>query len=537
VLRFGIAAAISILPISSFSQALYPQAKQPIVVKPAVSPATTLFGQAASDYQAGRLDKAATELRSYIALKPSDAIARGLLGYLELKSGGDIDRATADLVAAVKLDPKDVTNINNLATAYVEQRKWSTAVPLLRQVSSAQPKDVIAKARLASALAQSGDIPTALAIYAKLVAQPNCPLPVVQNDAMTLAHVQRYAEAAAMYDRASALDPTDAAAWNSAGICYSKVGKEQDAVRCLGEALKLGPADPYRTRFLYATALAETGQVDAALKQFQYTTVLKPDEFAGWYNVGLLNQRLGQDKDAIAAYEQAHQLAPENDAAILNLTAEQIKTGQTSDAITLIQSALQQNPKDESLHAGLAAVYITQANIPAAESEFKTALTLKPDDNLTRAKLADLYADSKDWKDAEPEYEILAKAAPDSDSLLNQLGESLQQLRRYPEAQTALQHAVELNPKNAIAWNNLGAVHEQLGQVKAAIADYKKAAQLDPTMTEPRANLARLSAAASKPLKPDASVQPASQFVAPQASASPAAQPPAAAGGKPAAAP
>jgi len=428
-------------------------------------------------------------------LKPSDPVARGLLGYLELRQEQNVDEATSDLEAAVKLDPKNMTNQSNLASAYLQQQKWAQAIPILRLVEASKPGDGFTGARLAGALAETGDLTDSLPIYAKIVKFPNCPEAVIKNYALTLARDKQYAAAAAEYDKVAAMDPTDAAAWDSAGICYATIGKQQDAVSRLAVSLKLGPEDPYRTRFLYATALAETGQNDAAVKQFKYVTVLKPDEFAGWYNLGLVEERMGHVPDAIAAYQQARQLAPDNTSTLLNLAGLLVKSGEVADAVDELSGAVQQQPTNAALHRGLATAYLAQQNSTAAETELKTALTIDPADDLTRAELAQLYSTNKDWPNALAEYQILSKVAPDSDALQNQLGETLEQLKRYSDALPYLQRAIEINPKNAIAWNDLGAVHEQTGQLPEALADYKKAVALDPSMVEAQSNAGRLGAA------------------------------------------
>jgi len=65
-----------------------------------------IYNQAVDDYKAGKYPNATSELQQYISLKPNDASALSLLGYLQLKAGKD-EEALVNLKLAVKLDPAD----------------------------------------------------------------------------------------------------------------------------------------------------------------------------------------------------------------------------------------------------------------------------------------------------------------------------------------------------------------------------------------------------------------------------------------------
>ncbi len=509
--------------------------------QPTLSPAGVLYNSALNDFKAGRTDAAVAKLRQFSGKYPKDATARGLLGYLELResqtSPNALVTASRDLGAAVALQPKNVVNRSNYASALLQQKRWADAAVQLRVVAQMQPNDTTTQLRLAGSLGELGRTQEANALYAKIVQSPSCPPFALFQYGITLAQAQKDAAAAKLFDRAAKLEPTNAAAWNDAGICYERAGSDKDAARCLAQAVKLGPTDPYRTRFVYGTALARLGRSADAIQQFRYITTMQPTSQPAWFNLGLVNDRAGHIDDALAAYGQARQLAPNHVPTLLNTCRLLIEKGQTSDAIDILSGASQAQPKVEVLHAALGAAYLQESKPVQTRSEWESALVLDPGDNLTRARLAQLYLNDSEWAKALAEYNVLVKAAPDSDSMLNQRAEALEQLKQYSPAMDDLRRALALNPKNAIAWNNLGTIQEHLSHTADALAAYRKAAALSPTLTEAKTNIGRLTGhpSASPPpiipggivVQPSAPIKAVPATSQPQPVTIPAAVPPA----------
>jgi DNA-binding SARP family transcriptional activator/TolB-like protein len=124
--------------------------------------------------------------------------------------------------------------------------------------------------------------------------------------ALTIAgHVQaflhhRIPEARVLHERALSLNPNLPLAWGFAGLAQSYAGEHEDAIRMIGQALRLSPFDPHG--FFFQTALMMplllTGQHELVVQQARRATALNP--FLSSTYKGLLSAlgHLGREEEA-----------------------------------------------------------------------------------------------------------------------------------------------------------------------------------------------------------------------------------------------
>src|SRR4051794_2613444 len=140
---------------------------------------------------------------------------------------------------------------------------------------------------------------------------------VLSNLAMTLAALNRDADALAALDKALALEPGNFEAINNRGNVLLKLGRPADALAAFEQALTLEP------RFLGAranrgNALAQLGRLDEALAQHDAVLTAQPNHAESHYNRGTALASLGRQQDAIAAYDRALALRPNYVKALTN---------------------------------------------------------------------------------------------------------------------------------------------------------------------------------------------------------------------------
>lgn len=61
----------------------------------------------------------------------------------------------------------------------------------------------------------------------------------------SLFNLGRYPEALSAYNKATELNPADAAAWNGVGASYHNLGREQEAMRTYQRSLEIDPENTY----------------------------------------------------------------------------------------------------------------------------------------------------------------------------------------------------------------------------------------------------------------------------------------------------
>lgn len=114
--------------------------------------------------QTGRPRDAETSLRTYLSLQPLSADGHAALGILLLGEKRTIE-ARSELEEALRLDPRAVEPRKALAHLYSSMSDYASAVRVLRP-AAADPEAVL---MLAEALAQTGDVGSALAEVEKLL--------------------------------------------------------------------------------------------------------------------------------------------------------------------------------------------------------------------------------------------------------------------------------------------------------------------------------------------------------------------------------
>jgi len=121
-----------------------------------------------------------------------------------------------------------------------------------------------------------------------------------------------------VYQRVIKLKPEFVNAYSDLRMTCQRLGREQDAAIARGELLERMPTyllqnpDDARQRMLYATALAEIGRTDEALREGAQAQELSPNDPLMLYNVACVYSRLGEPRRAIEALSQAISAGYEN---------------------------------------------------------------------------------------------------------------------------------------------------------------------------------------------------------------------------------
>ena len=125
--------------------------------------------------------------------------------------------------------------------------------------------------------------------------------------------------------------------------------------------------------------LAEKGQLDEAIRQFQEAIRLKPDYANARFNFSAVLSMNGQTDEAIRQYEEALRLKPDEAEAQYNLATLLLGKGRLDEAIHHFQQALSAKRDYAEAHNNLGTAFYRQGRVGEAIREFQEALRLKPD--------------------------------------------------------------------------------------------------------------------------------------------------------------
>ena len=217
---------------------------------------------------------------------PDDPDALAGLG-IALADQGRFEEAVVRFSRATVLDPGNADTHVNLCAALQKLGRFEDAVRVGRQATRLRPQQADARTNLAAALEALGRLDEAAVEYAEVVRL---------TPASGEAHANLGRSLLALKSR-----PADAAAE-------------------LREALRLG-AERGSTRYLLGNALAEIGQLDEAVAEYEAAlrdeSLARSPELHNDFGVAL--GRLGRVDAAVAEFKEALRLNPTFEAAKANL--------------------------------------------------------------------------------------------------------------------------------------------------------------------------------------------------------------------------
>jgi Flp pilus assembly protein TadD len=141
-------------------------------------------------------------------------------------------------------------------------------------------------------------------------------------------------------------DPYSAQAHSNIGTALGALGKFDEAVRHLYEALQLKPDSP-DIHYNLGTVLESSRKLDEALLHFRKAMELRPDWLlplneTAWILANHPDPASRNPAEAVTLAERAAELTEHKNAVILNtLAAAYFAAGQNDKAVTAAQTALQ----------------------------------------------------------------------------------------------------------------------------------------------------------------------------------------------------
>ncbi len=272
---------------------------------------------------------------------------------------GKLTAAIPLLERARKADPAHYVNSWDLAAAYLESGRLAEARSLAGAMLARQDKPEL-RNLLARIEDRAGNATKAAELYQEAAhAEPS--EKHIADWANHLLRYRAYASALQVYAKAVEMHPRSSPLRVGLGVAHYSAGNYDDAVRVLCEAVDLNPADPrpltflgkmidvspqlnneiarrmdgYVARFpgnaLAHLYLAKAGGSEAE-RHFRQAAALDPKLAAAPFELGLLCEKRGRDKDAVAAYERAASIDNSLETAYYRLTRLYRKLGQAERA-------------------------------------------------------------------------------------------------------------------------------------------------------------------------------------------------------------
>lgn len=259
------------------------------------------------------------------------------------------------------------------------------------------------------------------------------------------------------------------------------------------------------------------GRMEEALEAFRMTRDLDQDSVEGWFNCGLVYQKVGQADDAITCYQRAAELAPDNAKTWCNLSSVWFERGDYEQAESTVRRALEIRPDYARAWDNLASTLGAVNRLPEAIEACQHAIHIQSDlhsawfklgvinfqmDKLSAAMEAfTLTGDNPDFfayvlyylsmiearrGDLDQALQKLAQARgadPANElesSALKEIGVACTKLGRYATAADFYEQITVKRPDDFSAWMALGTSHHRAEHLDDARMAYLHAIEMQP---------------------------------------------------------
>ncbi len=243
-----------------------------------------------------------------------------------------------------------------------------------------------------------------------------------------------------------------------------------------------------------ATALANEGQSDEAMKLFQNALQLKPNYAVARYNVAKILDKQGKIDEAIEGYKESLRLKSNSAPAHYGLGLDLGKKGNLAEAIVHYRAALEIDPGHGEAHYNLANALLRNGQTAEAISHYQMALKVAPGDADAHNNLANALQKQGALTDALEHFREAVRLKPRfADARFNLALLCIRQ-GRPAEATVQLSEVTRLQPTNEEAHYQLGILLANQRQTEAAIFHFREALRLKPDRPSALNFLARILA-------------------------------------------
>ena len=279
---------------------------------------------------------------------------------------------------ALRLDPRSVPLLNNLAICLARQQREDEAISLYQQALVLQPGDSITRRNLGVALFRAKQYERALPLL-EAFAKSTRNYQALNLTGLDLFALDRYTEAARYLEEAHKLQPADLETLDILGKAYLRAKNYAGVTSVFKQIMAIQP-DSAAAHAMMGMAYDKLYREDDAIKEYQAAETSDPSYPGVHTALGLIYWR--SDNYDSAEREFRAELAHYPADPIANCTLGRIlrRHNQTAEAIHYLHAALMENHTylDALLELGEAEIAAQQPD--AAIPPLQQAVTLKPDD-------------------------------------------------------------------------------------------------------------------------------------------------------------
>ncbi len=271
-------------------------------------------------------------------------------------------------------------------------------------------------------------------------------------------------------------------------LTVRQLGYWRDSITLFSHTLDV-TKDNYVAHNNLGIALAERGELAAAMRQFEATLNIRPDDRDAHFNLAKALAKVSRPDEAMEHYKAVLRLRPGDADTYGDLASLQAEQGRFEQAIAIYRKALSLNPDDGRLHSGLGLALLRAGRLDEAIVELKSAVQIKPD-STAYCNLGMAVSFKGDSDKAMDCYKRAIRLDPGNAEAYYNLGNAFLAKGRLNEAILQYKKAIRLRPDYIKAHGNLAVTLAQQGKLDEAIRNFEIIIDLEPNSPDVHFNLA-----------------------------------------------
>jgi tetratricopeptide (TPR) repeat protein len=401
-----------------------------------------VVARAAEQITSRQFEAACQTLRPVARESPRDPDFWNLLGICESElHRGDVAREA--FVRGLTVAPDSVSLHENLGLLYFDQGKFAEARRYLQEAIALGSRQPGVAFNLAASEIRTGDRAKGLELLLKLE-QPLHDQAAYWTERGWVELRDNPTAAAANFDHALALAPTDVRALNGAASAAEMQHEDEKALSLLLRA-----------------------------KQAQ------PDDVRILMHFGALCLRRDLAVDALAALEQARRLAPSNHLALFLYARAQIAFQQWQKAHDLLTEFDQRVPNYPQAQYALGWLDVKLNRLGEAREHLEKTLAIDANQIEARCELAQLDLEESRLDEAERFFAVVLKTAPQHPRANIGMGDLMQKRGDLPGALARYEAAIAADANSGPAHYKLSTVLLRLHQNERAAQERSRGTELN----------------------------------------------------------
>jgi tetratricopeptide (TPR) repeat protein len=283
------------------------------------------------------------------------------------------------------------------------------------------------------------------------------------------------------------------------GLLYLQMGRPQDSIPELREALRI---DPNRTDAASALVHILQDQSQAAAESEDWAKALsllgEARKYAAGnadvqYEFGIVALRLSLQEDAIDAFERTLKLRKNDALALYNLGRAFMEASQFDEARQQFAQYVKIRPDDPAGYCALGMTLAALERADDARTEFGRSIALAPGQTESYYRLGLLDLAARDLDAAAKNLRRVLDHDPTHTGALTAMGRVEFEQRHYPEAVSLLQQAITHDDSQREAHYYLGLAFARMGRKQESNEQLEIATRLEHEENLHRRTVLRIS--------------------------------------------